>query len=416
MIEPRENDILKGRGVYSYNHKGNVHFRKLILENSDRYNQCSNRREKSSIISSIYATITSGYGGRFLEASDTKSGSSDESYRESWRVVDETEAKKKISQSLRDEKKRQQRSTDTCVTEEDASSLSRRRKRPRLLTESREQSSMQTMTTGTTSSSSQGEQTSYSTSPVLPSNVSAPPLHAAAAAAAPLVNSNFLTLPPLSAAAISDALSGMSTMSGFSNSNTSAMGSNNIQNILPLSLHSSLNNFCYNNGHAGSAATAQQLSDLSTLQYFVAPRSISATSSNSRNSQVEALSFSHLSTTNPLQTTEQLISQFRRDHPSISDANTITSSSKASFSASDLLNSLASAAPSTTSSSNNSSSNLDSKDSSNNVATTTTKSNGMNGMRPSSASEMSAKEIEDCLNFRNPDTSALDFDTIFEPL
>lgn len=394
----------------SYNHKGNVHFRKLILENSDRYNQCSNRKEKSCIISSIYATITTGYGGRFLEASDTKSGSSDESYRESWRVVDETEAKKKISQSLRDEKKRQQRST------EEGASLSRRHKRPRLLTESREQSSMQTMTTGTTSSSSQGEQTSSSTSPVLPSNFSAPPLHAAAAAAAPLVNSNFLTLPPLSAAAISDALSGMSTISGFSNSNTSAMGSNNIQNILPLSLHSSLNNFCYNNGHAGSAATAQQLSDLSTLQYFVAPRSNSATSSNSRNSQVEALSFSHLSTTNPLQTTEQLISQFRRDHPSISDANTITSSSKASFSASDLLNSLASAAPSTTSSSNNSSSNLDSKDSSNNAATTSSKSNGMNCMRPSSASKMSAKEIEDCLNFRNPDTSTLDFDTIFEPL
>ena len=166
-----------------------MQFRKLILENSDRYNH-GNRKEKSGIISSIFTQITSGYGGRFLEASDTKSGSSEESYRESWREVDQFEAKKKISQSLRDEKKRQQRSTNE--TSEDDSTLPRRRKRPRLK-DSREQSSMQTMTrTRTNSSSSQGEQTFSSTPPVLPSNVSAPPLHATAAAAAPLLTTTFL--------------------------------------------------------------------------------------------------------------------------------------------------------------------------------------------------------------------------------
>ena len=263
-----------------------MHFRKLILENSDRYIQCTNRKEKSGIISSIYVQITSGYRGRFLEASDSKPGSSDESYRELWREVNEIEAKKKISQSLRDEKKRQQRSTtietsaETCVTVED-SILSRRRKRPRL-TDSREQSSMQT-----TSSSSQGKQMSSSTSPVLPSNVSAapPPLYATAAAAPPLLNNNF-TLPPLTATTISDALSGMSTMTGFSNSNTmSAMGSNNIQNIFPWSLHSSLNNYYL--------PTTAQLSDFATLPSLsAAPEITSATSSNSRNSQIEALSLS----------------------------------------------------------------------------------------------------------------------------
>ena len=234
-----------------------MHFRKLILENSDRYIQCRNRKEKSGIISSIYVQITSGYGGRFLEASD--------SYRALWREVSEIEAKKKISQSLRDEKKRQQRSTidtsaDTCVIEED-STLSRRRKRPRL-TDSREQSSMQ---------------------PVLPSNVSAapPPLYATAVAAAPLLNNNFSLLP--------QSLSGMSTMSGFRNSNTmSAMGSNNIQNMFPWSLHSSLNNLYL--------PTTVQLGDFTTFPSLsaAAPETTSATatSSNSRNSQIEALSLS----------------------------------------------------------------------------------------------------------------------------
>jgi hypothetical protein len=79
-----------------YNHEGNRFYRWIIKEKAYVYQTATRRKIKSGTISEIYLTIQK-RGGRFLVLDEELN---------SWYEMSEVEAKKKISQSLRDEKKK----------------------------------------------------------------------------------------------------------------------------------------------------------------------------------------------------------------------------------------------------------------------------------------------------------------------
>lgn len=97
-VEPSTQDVLKGRGEGLYNHEGNRFYRWIIKEKAFVYQSATKRQIKSDTIAEIYSEIQR-RGGRFLVF--------DENVNQ-WHQMKESEAKKKISQSLRDEKKKRQ--------------------------------------------------------------------------------------------------------------------------------------------------------------------------------------------------------------------------------------------------------------------------------------------------------------------
>ena len=52
-----ENDVFCGRGSRALNHKGNEHFRSLILSHVTRYMKARTKFEKQSIITEIVAHV-----------------------------------------------------------------------------------------------------------------------------------------------------------------------------------------------------------------------------------------------------------------------------------------------------------------------------------------------------------------------
>lgn len=80
-----------------YNHEGNRFYRWIIKEKAFAYQTATKRNIKSGTISDIYLAIQK-RGGRFLVLN--------EDLKNSWYEMSDVEAKRKISQSLRDEKKK----------------------------------------------------------------------------------------------------------------------------------------------------------------------------------------------------------------------------------------------------------------------------------------------------------------------
>jgi hypothetical protein len=79
-----------------YNHEGNRFYRWIIKENAFAYQTATKRNIKSGTISEIYLAIQK-RGGRFLVLNEDLN---------LWYEMSDVEAKRKISQSLRDEKKK----------------------------------------------------------------------------------------------------------------------------------------------------------------------------------------------------------------------------------------------------------------------------------------------------------------------
>jgi hypothetical protein len=106
IIEPRENDVLSGRGARGRTHVGTQAYRTLVQRNQARYSICP-EREKRMISKSIVDTIV-GDGRRFLGQKKGISG---------WYVMSLDEAIKKTSQALREgQPKRRQELVRSGVT------------------------------------------------------------------------------------------------------------------------------------------------------------------------------------------------------------------------------------------------------------------------------------------------------------
>lgn len=106
---PDVNDVRLGRGAPVNNHVGNIRFRYIIKEHKERYICAVNNYEKYLIMMMILQVLKGlNPPGRFLRE-DPKD--------KRWIVVDEKEAKRKISQALR-EKPYQYRSRGTTIDEE----------------------------------------------------------------------------------------------------------------------------------------------------------------------------------------------------------------------------------------------------------------------------------------------------------
>ena len=88
---PIDRDVLFARGGLTNHHPGNKRLRELVKEFKNKYDQ-SNKRVKTQISQYIVDKIK-GEGGRFLKR-DEKS--------KLWNVVQNNEARRKASQSLRD--------------------------------------------------------------------------------------------------------------------------------------------------------------------------------------------------------------------------------------------------------------------------------------------------------------------------
>ena len=88
-----DDDVLLGRGKGSYNHEGNIRFRKLVLERACAYRANENRTFRRAMANEIIAKITKN-GGKFLRpAKDTTGG---------WEAVSAPIARTKVKQALRD--------------------------------------------------------------------------------------------------------------------------------------------------------------------------------------------------------------------------------------------------------------------------------------------------------------------------
>jgi len=92
-------------GTRLYNHEGNRFYRWIIKENAFAYLTATKRKMKSGTISEIYLTIQK-RGGRFLILNEELN---------LWYEMSEVEAKRKISQSLRDEKKKKRTNSSISV-------------------------------------------------------------------------------------------------------------------------------------------------------------------------------------------------------------------------------------------------------------------------------------------------------------
>lgn len=97
--EPRDNDVLAGRGNGANQHPGNVFFRALVAQQRDAYNKASSSNQKKSITSNIVAHVLKRRvpAGRFLQKVPRA--------RNTWYIMLEKDIMKKTAQALRDHPK-----------------------------------------------------------------------------------------------------------------------------------------------------------------------------------------------------------------------------------------------------------------------------------------------------------------------
>ena len=101
---PKELDVLCGRGAVCYKHPGNRRFRQVICHHVHRYMKSKNRLEKSDHVVEILAEIRAG-GGQFLKKQG-KSG---------WCEIGDKLAREKIGHALRDAQAERTRQKDKQV-------------------------------------------------------------------------------------------------------------------------------------------------------------------------------------------------------------------------------------------------------------------------------------------------------------
>lgn len=104
IVKPGIHDVLLGRGGGTNNHKGNVKFRKLVLEHKMRYFACSkvDKPKVAREVVAIWRSLTP--PGRFLARKDeSKRGPGSVHSRDNlWHEVDDQKAREKASQCLRE--------------------------------------------------------------------------------------------------------------------------------------------------------------------------------------------------------------------------------------------------------------------------------------------------------------------------
>jgi len=93
-VEPKDDDVLYGKGGGIYKHPGNIKFRNKALELRSWYEQSDNE-EKTAISKVLLKSVTDN-GNRFLEKGDDGL----------WHVVNEEGARYKASQALREKRRR----------------------------------------------------------------------------------------------------------------------------------------------------------------------------------------------------------------------------------------------------------------------------------------------------------------------
>jgi hypothetical protein len=91
IVTPSENDVLCGRGKYSFHHNGNKQFRVLIAEHVENYRMAGTKKLKMGVVSMVVDTVLS-RGGHFL-IQDAQGF---------WRDGGKNHGKKKTGNALRD--------------------------------------------------------------------------------------------------------------------------------------------------------------------------------------------------------------------------------------------------------------------------------------------------------------------------
>ena len=95
-----DDDVLLGRGKRSYNHEGNIRFRKIVLSRADAYRQNSNKAFRMALTLEVIKRIES-IGGRFLRQTENSEDETDEAEK-SFELVAKSVVKTKVKQALRD--------------------------------------------------------------------------------------------------------------------------------------------------------------------------------------------------------------------------------------------------------------------------------------------------------------------------
>merc|ERR1712176_496024 len=90
--EPTNLDVLMGRGGRSNHHPGNQRYRKEIERVEEFYKSTDDKDEKTSISETLVLYVQS-YGGNFLEKDEV-----------GWYVIEDSVARSKVSQALREDK------------------------------------------------------------------------------------------------------------------------------------------------------------------------------------------------------------------------------------------------------------------------------------------------------------------------
>lgn len=100
-FEPGEFDIICAKGNFARQHSGNVRYRKMIDQVSKMYGEMTSRSQKTALVNQIIDSVRS-KGGAFVKKND-KDGQ--------WYEIDETQAREKVGQSLRERNHSQYKST-----------------------------------------------------------------------------------------------------------------------------------------------------------------------------------------------------------------------------------------------------------------------------------------------------------------
>ena len=115
--EIHDQDVVFGRGGFSYSHKGNRLFRRLVSHNHELYHSTNNSYHRQAVATSIVRAIHN-TGGRFVKKDNgTKGGDKEEGKRNSsWVSVSDKDACLKTCQALRDANIRAKRYTCSSKT------------------------------------------------------------------------------------------------------------------------------------------------------------------------------------------------------------------------------------------------------------------------------------------------------------
>lgn len=98
--EVREDDVLLGRGKKFYNNRGNVRFRKLVLDRACAYKQ-KNIAYRRALARDIISVVARN-GGKFLRSIEPSSSDLGESPSQKWQDVPPAMVVTKVKQALRD--------------------------------------------------------------------------------------------------------------------------------------------------------------------------------------------------------------------------------------------------------------------------------------------------------------------------